>query len=130
MQKGKSFDEIHHLQEFGLVSGLGGNVTKLFPFDFDAPVRLTYCDRTLLLKAPWHSQIATQMVLLTSTGREIFGILRPTFEVENLKLALDHLPKERFQSIELVNQPVPGTHDVERMSVQTLWQQRDAAHPV
>lgn len=123
-KSGQPLTELYHLQDFGLISGVGGTVSWALPFEKDTTAILTYCGKSVLLVAPSASSIAIESVLLTTTGKEILVMLRRQFHLEQLKSALDWLPKERFQKIQLVTHPVPQPDGRSVVSVElTLWQQ-------
>jgi Protein of unknown function (DUF2806) len=124
MQSGQWVAELYHLQDFGLLSGVGGNLTKNFVANpDDVPFALNYCGRTVLFKTPANTTLQIKSVLLTTTAREILRILHRPFDLDKLKLALAQLPKERFRSIELVKHPKVLPKGPANISVETLWQQ-------
>jgi Protein of unknown function (DUF2806) len=125
VQSGQPLMELYHLQEFGLVSGVGGTLSTQFVFETDAPAAMFYRERLLLVRAQVNSNISIQAVMLTKTGKEILGILPRKFDLERLKIALDQLPKERFTSIQLTNSFVSGPDGRFNFTgpMMLLWQQ-------
>jgi hypothetical protein len=125
VKSGQPLMDLYHLQEVGLVSGVEGTLSTQFAFETEAPAAMFYCETLLLVRAPAKSNVSIQAVMLTKTGKEIFGILPRKFDLERLKIALDQLPKERFISIQLANNFVSGPDGKFNFTepITLLWQQ-------
>jgi Protein of unknown function (DUF2806) len=132
IREGEGLTELYHLQDVGLVTGVGGTLAKIFRFDANpfppadtSPAMgawfSSYCERLLVFKAPLGARINVTSVLLTTTGKEMLAILNRKFDLEKLRRAIDLIPKELFRSIE-VGQPIVSGHQG-AMVFESLWQQ-------
>jgi hypothetical protein len=98
---GKIFDDLMQLQEFGLISGVGGFPRKQFKLS-RGTVHISYgSHHALQIDGAQQKTVEIPGLPLTRVGREIYSLLNPPFNVDRAKQLADKIDKSDLVSIVL-----------------------------
>ncbi|MDI4236794.1 DUF2806 domain-containing protein [Bradyrhizobium sp. Arg237L] len=102
--QGVEFSELLHLQDCGLVTGVGSTLHKKFdlnkvPEGQRVPLRFGFRHFAVivLIEPPFEFQIPN--LFLTSIGREIYSITRTTTKLETVRAFVEQFPKNHVDQI-------------------------------
>jgi len=101
---GEPFNELVHLQEFGLVTGVGAHVSRTFSLDGFSGLVLSYRVQAMyveIVEGPLGRKLPIPGVLLTRVGRELYGMLAPQFNLARAHELVNMVDKTHVKSIRL-----------------------------
>jgi hypothetical protein len=104
-KQGAEFSELIELEDFGIIVGATGNLSKNFTWKEEGSASQTLHwafnfkdhDMIVMIKTPLDVVITT--VLLTRVGREIYSITRTKGSVEPINAFADYFPKHNVEQI-------------------------------
>lgn len=90
--KGQPFDELVLLQNAGLISGVGANVTIEMTF-YNSSAQIYSQGRAIVLHATENHTFEMTVALLSSVGKEVSKLTRGEFNLEKMRHTIDKIPK-------------------------------------
>jgi hypothetical protein len=112
--QGLEFSEMMHLQDAGLIAGVGGMVQQTFNLTKNLPIGIFNQGRVLLIESNSTRELRFSCALLTKIGIELSRIIQLPFSESELKKVIDRIPKDGIKSIALLG--FSGNPN------ETLWQ--------
>ncbi|MEH2626794.1 hypothetical protein V1292_004849 [Bradyrhizobium sp. AZCC 1719] len=112
---GDNFTELLALEEYGLVTGVTGNLSRQFREKKDVPAApilrwaFPFKDHVLLVDIRQQATVEVPIVLLTRIGRELFSVTRTPGTIEPVKAFADQFPKENVERLMLLTKALPNT---------------------
>lgn len=97
--QGKPFTDLMHLQDAGLISGIGGLVQKKFTLNEKGQILLSQQNHMLLIEGQPGYVISVSAALLTNVGREIANIIKAPFSLDAGAEVAKRIPKAKLTSI-------------------------------
>ena len=115
--EGNEFTELIRLQEFGLVSGAGGMLSKTVKLH-PGPAAVRYKSHSVLLFINKDVKLEIKCVLLTRVGRQIYKIIEPAPDIEHARAFAKKIRKDCIDRILYV--PTSGEGSPASQSIE-LW---------
>lgn len=111
-QQGSEFTELLQLQDCGLISGVAGQLQKMFNAENASDGQIVrwafqFKSHLLMVSARAPSNLQFHAVLLTTIGREIYAITRTPAEIEPVKDLANRFPKQN-NLLEITCYPLTG----------------------
>jgi Protein of unknown function (DUF2806) len=118
--EGEGFTELIKLDDAGLVSGVIGQVSKMYrdpalPEQIKAlPLHFSFKDYEVVAVVEWRFNFNLRAALLTKVGREIFSITKAPGSMDVIRSFVEQFPKDRVQSIVCIP-------SADRSKAEQLW---------
>ncbi len=103
---GAPFSALLQLQDFGLIIGVGQNLTKTFNI-VGGMTAVSYQNGVFIIRAKDTQKVVFPAHILTRVGVEIASILRPSFSLDHAKTIVGLMPKQGLAEI-LLHMPILG----------------------
>jgi hypothetical protein len=115
-KQGDEFTELLSLEDYGLVTGVMGNLSKTMSENASLPpepqilnLHFTFKDHILVVHMRRPVSFMIPNVLLTRIGREVFSITKTAGSTEPIKSFAEQFPKQNVELLVLVSKkPAPG----------------------
>jgi Protein of unknown function (DUF2806) len=110
--KGPAFDELLDLQDYDLVSGVGGLLQSTLTTS-TGTITLESADRIIVINGEKEFELQISSVTLTRMGIEVLNIVKPVFDMDQAKSFVESLDKTKLTEIflgTLVKQEGPKLH--------------------
>ncbi|MGO9237981.1 MAG: DUF2806 domain-containing protein [Methylocella sp.] len=102
---GQPFIELLHLQDSGLITGIGGNIQQSLPISEQRIAFLINQGRVILVTGPKGFVINIPCAVLTKIGVELSRIIQLPFSEVDFKTVIERIPKVGIESIALLDDP-------------------------
>ncbi len=99
--EGQELTQLLHLQDVGVLTGVGGTLNQKFKIPPSGPTGLLYQNRLVLIKAQPGLEFNVPSIILTNIGKELLTIIEQPFDLVRLRELVERLPKQSFNSVEL-----------------------------
>lgn len=117
--KGPVFDDMLELEEFGLTHSHSGSVRYIPITPRGFVITYSFSTTGIFIQTDRDVQIMIPGILLTRVGKEVFTILKPTFEEKNAIELGELIPKEEISKVWLC-QKVPTLDQY--IKIRPLWE--------
>lgn len=118
---GTELQEVMHLQDAGLITGVGGYLTETITLDEHGKAAVPHQGKWLLLFGTPKAQVRNSIVMLTTTGKEIARLVQRSFNVEAAKVVVELMPKQNLNSV-AVGTLISIEQGFAVMSQEVIWQ--------
>lgn len=96
---GKPFSDLMHLQDAGLISGVGGLVQKHLTLNEKGQILLPQQSRLLLVEGQPTHRLSISAAILTNVGKEITKIIKAPLNMDAAAEVVRRIPKDNLKSI-------------------------------
>jgi hypothetical protein len=97
--KGEQFDELLALEDAGLITGVQGNISKLFDGNANDYSLLKFAKMALVVKYSGSYDFQLPAILLTNVGRQILSIVDPIDDEREARRVVGLVPKQNVSEI-------------------------------